>query len=83
MLRFQIRKLEVSTDNRESSYCIYLSSAQMLSYGFGNRGLLSNAENLTGHAVFLFGPLHDTYNTPLPCFEVYHVYGLCCTEYSI
>ena len=67
MLRFQTRKLIVSTNNEKSSYCIYLSSAQMLSYGFGNRGLLSNAENLAGHGVFLFGPLHDTYNTSLPC----------------
>ena len=78
MFRFQTRKLEVSTNNWEYSYCVYLSSAQMLSYGFGNRGLLSNAEDLAGHAVFLFGPLHDTYNTPLPCFFAFHACALCC-----
>lgn len=56
----QICELQTTTNNKKSTYRGHLSSAQMLSYRFGNGWLLSNAEDLACHAVFSFELLHNT-----------------------
>ena len=59
----QTSELEVITKvTKKISYRRCLSSTQMLSYRFGNGRFLSNAENLTCHAVSSSQTLHDTYN---------------------
>lgn len=60
----------MSKMDRKLTYRSYLSSAQMQRYRFGNGWLLSNAKNLTCHAVFSVGALREASNQPLPWFEV-------------
>lgn len=55
------RELDVDTKKEKANYYrSYLSSAQMLSNGFGNGWLLSNAEDLAGHDPFSFAILRYT-----------------------
>ena len=63
------REPGIITSDLESTYRSYLPSTQMLSHRFGNGWLLSNAEDLTCHAVFSFELLHDASGQLLPSFQ--------------
>ena len=70
MLRFKIMSCKFLGKRETDSYRIYLPSAEMLSYGFCNGRLLSDAEDLACHAVSS-GLYHDAYSEPLPCFGLF------------